>query len=227
MNKNSLALIGCFSEGLEILLEIASLDKGFDEFHVFENLTESTNLKPFYLSHRNVVSHLAESDTTYKNILQSLPLSFGVVDIESKPLVYSYFQEKYHIKPENFIQLIHPSSVIATSTVLENGILVESLCTISSFANIGFGVTIKRNCSVGHHAIIGKYSTLNPGVHLSSAVHIGEGTMLGTGTVVKDGIRIGSNTIIGLGSVVVKDIPSNVVAFGNPCKIIRNREVNV
>lgn len=223
MKTKSLGLMGCYPEGLEIVMEIASLDKGFDVFHVFENLSQSTDLIPYYLKQRNVVIHKAESDGIDKNILQSLPICFGVVGIESKPQVYNYFQKKYHIDSTNFIKLIHPSSVIAVTTALENGIVVEALCSISSFVNIGFGVTIKRNCSIGHHSVIGKFATLNPGVHLSSNVHVGEATMLGTGTVVKDEIHIGSNTIIGVGSVVVHDIPSNVIAFGNPCKIISNR----
>jgi acetyltransferase-like isoleucine patch superfamily enzyme len=42
------------------------------------------------------------------------------------------------------------------------------------------------------------------------------------GTNIIDGIEIGSNTIIGAGSLVVKDIPSNVVAYGNPCRVIRD-----
>jgi acetyltransferase-like isoleucine patch superfamily enzyme len=42
------------------------------------------------------------------------------------------------------------------------------------------------------------------------------------GTNVLDGITIGENTVIGAGSNVTKDVPSNVVAYGNPCKIIKN-----
>jgi acetyltransferase-like isoleucine patch superfamily enzyme len=51
--------------------------------------------------------------------------------------------------------------------------------------------------------------------------HIGEGTLIGAGSVVRDGIKIGRNSIIGAGSVVVKDIPDGVVAYGNPCKPMR------
>jgi len=44
------------------------------------------------------------------------------------------------------------------------------------------------------------------------------------GTNVIDSRRIGKNTIIGAGSVVTKDIPDNVIAYGNPCKVIRDNE---
>jgi acetyltransferase-like isoleucine patch superfamily enzyme len=44
------------------------------------------------------------------------------------------------------------------------------------------------------------------------------------GVNIIDGIKVGKNTIIGAGSVVTRDIPDNVVAYGSPCKIIRDNE---
>ena len=55
-------------------------------------------------------------------------------------------------------------------------------------------------------------------------VHIGKNCWLGAGVIVLPGVTIGDNAVIGAGSVVTKDIPSNVVAVGNPCKVLR--EVN-
>lgn len=55
-------------------------------------------------------------------------------------------------------------------------------------------------------------------------VHIGTNVWIGAGAVILPGVTIGDNTVIGAGSVVTKDIPSNVVAVGNPCKVLR--EIN-
>jgi galactoside O-acetyltransferase len=52
-------------------------------------------------------------------------------------------------------------------------------------------------------------------------VHIGENVWIGAGAVICPGVSIGSNSVIGAGSVVTKDIPENVVAVGNPCKVMR------
>lgn len=52
-------------------------------------------------------------------------------------------------------------------------------------------------------------------------VHIGENVWVGAGTVIVPGVTIGKNSVIGAGSVVVKDIPENVVAVGNPCRVLR------
>ena len=52
-------------------------------------------------------------------------------------------------------------------------------------------------------------------------ITVGDNVWIGAGVQVMPGVNIGSNVVIGGGSVVVKDIPSNSVAVGNPCKVIR------
>lgn len=52
-------------------------------------------------------------------------------------------------------------------------------------------------------------------------VYIGENAWIGAGAVIVPGVRIGKNTVIGAGSVVTRDIPDNVVAVGNPCRVLR------
>lgn len=55
-------------------------------------------------------------------------------------------------------------------------------------------------------------------------VRIGSNVWIGAGAVILPGVTIGDNTVIGAGSVVTKDIPANVVAVGNPCRVLR--EIN-
>lgn len=56
---------------------------------------------------------------------------------------------------------------------------------------------------------------------MTAPVVIGDNVWIGGGTVILPGIHIGNNTVVGAGSVVTKDIPDNVVAVGNPCRILR------
>ena len=92
------------------------------------------------------------------------------------------------------------------------------------------------------HIYVGDYTMLGPNVVLATAghpilpelrplayqynipVHIGKNCWLGAGVIVLPGVSIGDNTVIGAGSVVTKDIPANVVAVGNPCRVLR--EIN-
>lgn len=59
------------------------------------------------------------------------------------------------------------------------------------------------------------------GLQYNKDVHIGENAWIGAGVVIVPGVHIGRNTVIGAGSIVTKDIPDNVVAVGNPCKVLR------
>ncbi len=59
------------------------------------------------------------------------------------------------------------------------------------------------------------------GLQYNKPVRIGHDVWIGAGTVIVPGVTIGENTVIGAGSVVTRDIPANVVAYGNPCTVIR------
>ncbi|MFL1469174.1 sugar O-acetyltransferase [Paraclostridium bifermentans] len=60
------------------------------------------------------------------------------------------------------------------------------------------------------------------GIEYGSPVTIGDNVWIGGGAIINPGVTIGDNVVIGSGSVVTKDIPSNCVAVGNPCKVIKN-----
>lgn len=62
----------------------------------------------------------------------------------------------------------------------------------------------------------------NEGLETAHPIKIGDNVWFGGNVVVLPGISIGNNTVIGAGSVITKDIPDNVVAVGNPCRIVKN-----
>lgn len=72
---------------------------------------------------------------------------------------------------------------------------------------------------------IGGHPILPPlreqGYQYNLPVHIGRNCWLGAGVIVLPGVTIGDNTVVGAGSVVTKDLPANVVAVGNPCRVLR------
>jgi len=112
--------------------------------------------------------------------------------------------------------------------------------------HVHFGKNVYANFNLtlvdDTHIYVGDGTMFGPGVVVATAghpilpelreqayqynfpVHIGKNCWLGAGVIVVPGVTIGDNTVIGAGSVVTKDIPSNVVAVGNPCRVLR--EIN-
>ena len=121
-----------------------------------------------------------------------------------------------------FMSVIHDCLDKSYMSKLGRGVLINSKVSIAAHTKIGDLVSINRNVSIGHHTTIGNYCSINPGSNIAGNVTIGNGTTIGMGVSIIDGISIGKNTIIGAGSVVTKDIPDNVVAYGSPCKVIRD-----
>lgn len=64
-------------------------------------------------------------------------------------------------------------------------------------------------------------ATRNTGLEMGAKITIGNNVWIGGGSIINPGVTIGDNVVIGSGSVVTKDIPSNVVAAGNPCRVIK------
>ncbi len=151
------------------------------------------------------------------------PCIFGVSGAENKIPVFEYFSENQKIKRTDFITVTDETAAISASTEIGLGCFIEQNVSISAQSSIGFGVSIKRNASIGHHSKIGDFVDINPGATIPGKVTIGNNCTIGVGAVILDGVKIGENTFIGAGSVVTKDIPSGVIAYGNPCRVIRNR----
>lgn len=116
------------------------------------------------------------------------------------------------VSPEVYLDefdTLHPGCVLTEGTIL-GGNNTFGLC---SYVNLG--------CQIGHNTSLGDFSMLSPGCIVSGEVTIGEDTYIGTGAVIRNQVTIGKNCIIGMGSLVTKDIPDNVVAYGSPCRIVR------
>lgn len=99
-------------------------------------------------------------------------------------------------------------------------------CVMLDGAKITFGdnVLIAPDCgfyTAGHPI---DAAQRNKGLQYDKPISVGDNVWIGGGVKVMPGVTIGNNVVIGGGSVVTKDIPDNVVAVGNPCRVIRKIE---
>lgn len=120
--------------------------------------------------------------------------------------------------------IIDKSSNIGSGIWLGAGIyagkntVVNAKSTIKDMAIINTGAIIEHGCCINEFTHIG------PGAVLCGDVKIGARTHVGANATVIQGVTIGDNSIIGAGSIVVHDMPDKVIAYGNPCKVVRNNE---
>ncbi len=96
-------------------------------------------------------------------------------------------------------------------------------CQILDGGRVTFGdhVFIAPNClfTTAEHAL--DKDQRNEGLEVALPITVGNNVWIGAGCIILGGVTIGDNTVIGAGSVVTKDIPSNVVAVGSPCRVLR------
>lgn len=116
---------------------------------------------------------------------------------------------------------IHPSAIISPNAFIDIGTVVMPGTIVNSGCNIGKHCILNTGVSVDHECILGDYVHISPHATLCGNVKVGEGSWIGAGTVIIQGVEIGKWSQIGAGSVVTKNIPDNVLAYGNNCKIIK------
>ncbi|HCW04601.1 MAG TPA: maltose O-acetyltransferase [Clostridium sp.] len=144
---------------------------------------------------------------------------------------------------------LEPDNYEEREAVLKELLKTEESCYIEPnfFCDYGYNIEIGKNFYANHNCIIldvnkvkignnvmfapnvQVYTATHPidaeervsGVEMGYAIKIGDNVWIGGGAIICPGVKIGENTTIAAGSVVTKDIPANVLAAGNPCRIIR------
>lgn len=123
-----------------------------------------------------------------------------------------------------FVTAIHPSAVIGSDVKVGAGTVIMAGSCINPGGRIGVHCIVNTGAILDHDNVLGDYTSVAPGVATGGMVSIGSFSAIGVGTSIIHAISVGDHTVIGAGAVVVSDIPSGVVAYGAPCKVIRSRE---
>lgn len=199
------------------MFETIYLVSGRQAVTVVENILSSETGS----QHPAIFSERKNADSWSFNAITDR-LMFGVMNPTPKACVFDFFNKNFGIQENHYARLISPRAWIASTAEVDRGCYIGPAVVLAPCSRLGFGVSINRSASIGHHAEIGSYATISPGTHIGGHTRIGKRATIGIGATVFDHIHVGDGSVIGGGSVVTKDVPPGVVAYGNPCRVVRD-----
>jgi sugar O-acyltransferase (sialic acid O-acetyltransferase NeuD family) len=171
-------------------------------------IDDNKNKKSF-----NELYVLNPSEVLSFNLFDNLFISIGNNKIR-KNIAYKYSNF-------NFLNAIHPSSMLSNDMTIGSGVSIMAKSLISSKVFIGNHVIINSMSCIEHESYINDFVHISPGAIICGKVYIGEGTHIGAGATIIPNINIGKWSIIGAGAVITKDVPDYSLVVGVPGKIIK------
>ena len=177
-----------------------------------------------------------------KRMLAGLPYKAGLDGLPAERMANKLRIYEYnHCKPDDLVTIEKLIRTILGKAGSSVHIESPFFCDYGKNIEIGDNFFANYNCTILDVAkvIIGNNVQFAPNVSLYTAGHpihpesrnsgyeygigivIGDNVWLGGNVIVNPGVHIGNNVVVGSGSVVTKDIPDNMIAVGNPCKVIR------
>lgn len=171
-------------------------------------------------------------DDNYKSIINnSLPApilgAIGNWNIEDEqvfvcsvgnPNLRAKIIANFSKKGAEFINLIHPLSMLSPSARIGSGCVIYPYTYVSSDVTIGNHVLLNLHGAVGHDAKIGDFSVVSSYCDITGNVSVGERVFMGSHVCIAPGLEIGDEAVLGIGSVVVSKVQAGKKVFGNPAR---------
>jgi sugar O-acyltransferase (sialic acid O-acetyltransferase NeuD family) len=159
-----------------------------------------------------------------KSLIEEYGIEAGIITIGDNWIRYYISEQvKSLVKDFEFVNAIHPSVVIGNNVQIGTGVVVMAGVIINPMAKIGNHTFFATGCQIEHDCTIDDYASVSAGSVLGGYVHIKKYSAVTLGVTILDRITIGQNSVIGSGSLVIKNVPDNILAYGNPSKNIRFR----
>ncbi len=190
-------------------------------YQIFKSLGHDAMIEGF-LVNKNVTAkqQLINNKPIYDSRKLNLTKEISLINGIGTPLRKKWIEE-FENNGYKFTIAIHPSARLGEELNLGTDLVVGAQTSLTCNVVVGDHVIINANCSIHHDCIIEDYVTISPGVNIGGGVTIGKSTFIGIGTSIIQEVTVGAGSIIGAGSVVVTDIPSGVLAYGNPAKVVK------
>jgi len=157
-------------------------------------------------------------------LIKKYNIEGGIISIGDNWGRYHVYNQILELAPTfKFVNAIHPSVIVGNNVKLGVGIVAMAGCIFNPKSTIGDFTFFATGAQIEHDCQIGNFSSISAGSITGGHVKLGKFSAITLGVTVVDRLEIGENTVIGSGSLVTKSLPDNVLAYGSPAKIIRNR----
>lgn len=144
-----------------------------------------------------------------------------------EPAARSKLAEKVAAAGLRLTSAIAPSAVISPSATIEEGVIIAPLCSVQARAFIGCNVAVNTMAIVGHDVQVAEDAVISAMVNLGGAVKVGQRAYVGMGAIIREKLTVGADSIVSMGSVVHRDVPEEVIAMGDPARVVRRNEDKV
>lgn len=207
MQKNKIVIIGCGGHGKKMAEISTQLNLNLIGF------LSNINKKNDEIDGVKIIGYLDDfiNDVNLNDCNYHIGIGDNFTRYEIDQKLKPYRKRKTLISRHS---IISDNSIIGEGCSINHGVIIQINVNIGDSAIIDTGSIIEHDCKIGN------YVNIHPGSTLCGNVEIMDNSIIGAGSIIREKIKIGKNSLIGAGSVVVKDIPDNVIAFGNPAKII-------
>ena len=193
-----IAIYGASGHG-KVVADIAKSNGYDDILFIDDGLTEHLSFETFVQTQKGIPVALGVGDASIRE------------ELYKKCLAYSLPVQT----------LIHPDAILAQNVHVGEGTVIMAGVVVNTNVDIGKCCILNTSCVVEHDNGIGDFVHLSPNVACAGEVTIGDYAHIGIGSCIIQGVTIGQSSIIGAGSVVVHSIAAHMLAYGNPCKPVK------
>lgn len=120
--------------------------------------------------------------------------------------------------------IIHRTAFVSPHAMVGPGSVILAMSVIGPNSSVGRLCIVNTRASLDHDCRMEDFASLAPGTTTGGTVSLGRRSAISMGATVKHGVRVGQDTVVGAASYVHRDLGDNVVAYGCPARIVRNRQ---